>query len=72
MQMIIPVRDPTNKFYSLKHLEMKMRMPSRKYGLLCLVSFLDAAPLLENFIVHVSSLHRFNSLNKQCWKKENC
>ncbi|CAM0910827.1 unnamed protein product [Alopecurus aequalis] len=52
-QMIIPARDPTNKFCSLKHLEMKMHMSSRKYGLLCLVSFLDAALFLENFIVHL-------------------
>lgn len=52
-QMIIPARDPTNKFYSLKRLEMKMDMSSRKHGLLCLVSFLDAAPSLETFIVHL-------------------
>ncbi|XP_051200777.1 uncharacterized protein [Lolium perenne] len=52
-QMIIPARDPTNKFSSLKHLEMKMDMSSRKHGLLCLVSFLDAAPFLEKFIVHL-------------------
>jgi hypothetical protein len=73
MQMIIPAMDPTNIFSSLKHLEMKMDMSSRKHGLLCLVSFLDAAPFLEKFIVHVSSLfHRFNILNRECWKEENC
>lgn len=58
-KMTIPVRDPTNKFCSLKHLEMKMRMSSKKYGLLCLVSFLDAAPFLETFIVHLCETSPF-------------
>ncbi|KAL6654157.1 hypothetical protein ACP70R_007622 [Stipagrostis hirtigluma subsp. patula] len=47
-----------NRFHCLKHLQLKMMMRPKGYDLLCLVSFLDAAPLLEALTVHPSAILR--------------
>lgn len=54
MQMIISRRPPSNRFHCLKQLELKLQDISTKYDLLFLAKFVDAAPVLEALVLHVS------------------
>uniref|UniRef100_A0A0D3HMM1 Uncharacterized protein n=1 Tax=Oryza barthii TaxID=65489 RepID=A0A0D3HMM1_9ORYZ len=75
-EMIISRRPPSNRFHCLKQLELKLQDISTKYDLLFLAKFVDAAPVLEAFVLHLEDIEEpfcymekeaeLRSLEKHC------